>query len=88
MQLVFVVIFEQVDGMRAPFRLVAEVVVVALVPEEHEFVGPKRCLQLRGQHDLPDKLLLASQRIRLILGQDVVKECSSLDFGQSIEDFH
>ena len=62
------------DSLQAPFRLVAEVVVVALVPEEHEFVGPKGCLQLRDQNDLPDKFLLAIKRIRLILGIDLVKQ--------------
>ena len=62
-----------------------EVVIVSLVPEEHELVSPERRNQLCLRHDLANQLLLSTETGRFIAGPDPVKHGIGLDSLQTIK---
>ena len=79
---------QHVQGFWTPLRLVAEVVVVALVAEEKVLVTPERCGELRGRDNCADELFFTTETFWLVHSVDEVQDGASLDHFQSVEDVH
>ena len=79
---------EHVQGFWTPLRLIAEVVVVALVAEEEMLVTPERRGELRGRDNCADEFFFTTETLWLVHGVDKVQDGASLDHLQSVEDVH